>query len=218
MNNTCSVIHSGLKRGLLNIPVMQLRPPKFIYMYLQTRGVETLKITITYLLLHQFLESDKLNERKDQYEVSYQSVPLKFRKWWKMKAEIQRYAKLLLKTEVSCHCSEMYTTPQSGNRFTAITRPIVSGPSFGDLYRLLESLLVRLGLWPSRCSIVVDGWRNWSSSFRRLRHLFALPACAALASATLGDLLHSPLLGRLGAEVWGLLLVQKKWVRRERGG
>lgn len=78
MINTCSVIHSGWQRGHLNIPVMQLQPQKFIYMYLQLRGVEMLKITITYLLLHPLLESDKLIERKDYSELSYQSVPLKF--------------------------------------------------------------------------------------------------------------------------------------------
>lgn len=44
------------------------------------RGVEVLKITITYLLPHHFLESDKLIEGKDHSEVSYQLVPLKFRK------------------------------------------------------------------------------------------------------------------------------------------
>lgn len=128
-----------------------------------------------------------------------------------------RYAKLLLKTtphnEIS-HCLEIYTKPQSRNLFTAITRSFVSSPSFGDLFSILESLLRYLGLlWSSRCSIVIEGWRIWSSSFRR--HLFALPARAALASSTalmtLGDLLHSAVLGRLG---WSLRATGRACVQR----
>lgn len=69
-----------------------------------------------------------------------------------------------------------------------MTRPFVSSPSFVDLFSTLESLLEHLGpLWSSRWSIAIGGLA-WST-----------------ASATLGDLLHSPVLGRVGAEVWGLL-------------
>lgn len=147
------------------------------------RGVEVLKITITYLLPHHFLESDKLIEGKDHSEVSYQLVPLKFRKWWKVNAEIQRYAQLLLKTTPSMKSFIFRRRIQNLNQDICLL-----------LLHVHESLLVHLGLlWSSRCSIVIDGWRNWSWSFRRLRHLFALPARAALDP------------GEFGALVWGLL-------------